>query len=68
MAPLVRAGMRVTVWRSGEEAEVRMAGTALEAGGRGASILVRAGLGNATLRGIVRGPGSVELVSRGGWQ
>lgn len=67
-APVVRAGTRVTVWRRGEKAEVQMTGTALEGGSVGETILVRAGLRNAALRGIVRGPASVELVPGKGWQ
>jgi Chaperone for flagella basal body P-ring formation len=67
-APVVRPGMRVTVWRRGEEAEIRMTGTALEAGGVGKVIRVRAGLSQATLHGVVRGPSSVELVPGKGWQ
>lgn len=66
--PVVRAGMRVAVWRLSGEAEIHMAGTALETGGVGKIIRVRAGLRNATLRGIVRGPASVELVYGKGWQ
>lgn len=66
--PAVRAGMRVRVWQRGEEAEIQMEGTALETGSVGRNILVRAGMGNATLHGIVRGPASVELVARKGWQ
>jgi hypothetical protein len=34
----------------------------------GKNIPVRAGMGNATLHGIVRGPASVELVPQKGWQ
>lgn len=64
-APVVRAGRRVSVWRRQDEAEIRMTGTALESGGLGEPIRVRAGWSNATLRGIVRGPDSVELAPRG---
>jgi hypothetical protein len=67
-APMVRAGMRVTVWRRGAEAEIHIAGTALEGGNAGRIIRVRAGLSNAMLRGIVRGPGSVELLPGKGWR
>ncbi len=57
----VRAGMQVTLsWRDGE-AEIRLMGTALEAGRVGETVRVRAGLHGAVLRGVVRGPAVVEL-------
>lgn len=64
----VRAGTRVTLWRHDQESMVQMAGTALETGSVGKKIRVRAGLGNATLTGIVRGPASVELIPGKGWR
>lgn len=57
----VRPGMRVML--TGQEAgsAIQLAGTALEQGRAGQSVRVRAGFHGATLRGIVRGPGLVEL-------
>lgn len=58
---VVRAGMQVTLsWRDGE-AEIRLAGTALETGSVGDSVRVRAGLHGAVLRGVVRGQALVEM-------
>lgn len=59
--PAVRMGMKVTLWRLEKKSEVRLSGTALEAGRVGQSVRVRAGLHGAVLRGVVRGPGVVEL-------
>lgn len=59
--PAVRMGMKVTLWRREEEIEVRLSGTALEAARVGETVRVRAGLHGAVLRGVVRGPGVVEL-------
>ena len=65
-APLVRAGMRVTVLRHGENAEIELNGTALGTGGAGQTVAVRAGLSGTTIVGIVRGPGVVELTRKKG--
>ena len=59
--PTVRAGMPVTVIGRGARAEIRLEGTALGTARRGETVPVRAGLGNSIVRGIVRGPGVVEL-------
>jgi hypothetical protein len=53
--------MRVTIVRDSLNEEIRLAGTALDAGERGQTVRVRAGWDSATLRGIVRGPALVEL-------
>lgn len=58
---LIRPGMRVTVEREGDHAQIRLTGTALEGGHAGQKVLVKAGLGAAPLHGIVRGPGLVVL-------
>lgn len=65
-APEVRSGMRVTLWRQGENADICLHGTAMGTARAGESVAVRAGLGGATLHGIVRGPGLVELLPRTG--
>jgi hypothetical protein len=59
---LVRPGMRVTVVKDSRQEEIRLTGTALDAGERGQTVRVRAGWDSATLRGIVRGPALVELM------
>jgi hypothetical protein len=59
--PDVRRGMRVSLGRRGEKADIRLVGTALSPGRVGDRVQVKAGLGGATLEGIVRGPGLVEL-------
>jgi hypothetical protein len=61
--PDVRRGMRVSLGRRGEKAEIHLFGTALDPGRVGDRIQVKAGMGGATLKGIVRGPGLVELQS-----
>jgi hypothetical protein len=58
---LVHAGMSVTVVGQIAETGVHLVGMALEQGHAGDSIRVRTGLHGAILRGIVRGPGLVEL-------
>jgi hypothetical protein len=66
-APEVRAGMRVTVERLEDRGEIHLLGTALGTARRGETVAVRAGFGGATLKGIVRGPGVVELwLAKGG--
>ena len=60
--PAVRSGARVTVIRREAMAEIRLQGTALGTAREGETIAVRAGLGNAVVRGIVRAPGIVEMV------
>jgi len=66
-APEVRRGMRVTLWRGEETAEVHLSGIALGTARRGQKVKVRAGLGVLVLDGIVRGPGLVELTTRKEW-
>lgn len=61
--PEVRQGMRVSLGRRGENADIHLFGTALSSGRGGDRVQVRAGLSGATLEGIVRGPGLVELQS-----
>ncbi len=60
-APEVRAGMRVSVWRRDEKSDIRLRGTALATARLGERVSVKAGLSGATLQGIVRGAGQVEL-------
>lgn len=60
-SPLVRTGMRVTLLRSTEGSQVHLTGTALGSGHAGNIVLVRAGLGQTPLRGVIRGPALVEL-------
>lgn len=57
----VRCGMKVTVWRHNGRTDLRLMGTALDAGRVGETVRVRAGLHGAVLRGVVRGPADVEL-------
>lgn len=64
--PAVRAGMHVTVIRHGATAEICLRGTALGTARTGERVAVRAGLGNAVVHGVVRGPGLVELASGDG--
>jgi len=59
--PAVRTGMKVTLWRLESNSEVRLSGTALGDARVGETVPVRAGLHGAVLRGVVRGPGLVEL-------
>jgi len=61
-APEVRSGMRVTVWRREANSCVRLSGVAMGTARLGERVKVRAGLGAASLDGIVRGPAQVELV------
>jgi hypothetical protein len=58
---LVRAGTRVTLAGQTSEGAIRLVGIALEQGRAGDSIRVKAGFHGATLPGIVRGQGLVEL-------
>ena len=60
---LVRPGMQVLVVKKSGTAEIRLRGTALEGGGAGSVVLVRAGMGRAVLRTVVVGPARVELAS-----
>lgn len=62
----VRAGMPVTVTGRGAMAEIRLRGTALGTAQVGEVVSVRAGLDHAVVRGVVRGPGLVELVPEKG--
>lgn len=66
-APEVRRGMRVTLWRGEETADVHLSGIALGTARRGQKVKVRAGLGVVVLEGIVRGPALVELTTREEW-
>ncbi len=59
-APAVQSGSRVELWSDGAP-RIRLSGIALESAPLGKSIHVRAGLGAVPLRGVVRGPHSVEL-------
>lgn len=61
-APLVRAGMTVSAVERTRIAELHLAGTALRAGWSGDTVEVRTGLHGAVRRGMVRGPGLVELL------
>jgi len=58
--PAIQSGSRVELWSDGAP-RIRLSGIALESAPVGKSIHVRAGLGLIPLRGIVRGPHSVEL-------
>ncbi|WP_446742367.1 hypothetical protein [Silvibacterium acidisoli] len=60
----VRAGTAVDLW-SGTGAAIHVKSVALETAQVGQPIHVRGVLGTAALRGIVRGPGSVELAPAG---
>lgn len=64
--PEVRAGMRVTLWRQEDSANIHLAGIALDTASHGQKVKVRAGLRAAILEGIVRGPALVELMPAGG--
>lgn len=59
--PAVRTGMRVTVIGRGTMADIRLHGRALGTARIGEEVGVRAGLGNSVVKGVVRGPGVVEL-------
>jgi hypothetical protein len=61
---LVAAASRVRLWRRDSVAAIDLAGTALDSGAEGAEIRVRVTAGGQLLRGIVRGPASVELSLR----
>lgn len=58
--PAVQSGTRVELWSDGGS-RIRLSGIAVESAKVGQPIHVRAGLGAVPLRGIVRGPHSVEL-------
>lgn len=62
-APDVHAGMRVVMTRQDENGEIHLVGTALGTGHAGERVAVRTGSRGTILRGIVRGPGRVELDS-----
>jgi len=57
----VLAGSRVRLWKQDSQVRIEMAGVALESGGIGVPVRVRMPVGGQVLRGVVRGPGSVEL-------
>lgn len=61
----VRAGMPVMLWLDGS-ARIRLSGIATQSAKLGASVVVRCG-SDRLLRGVVRGPGSVELEVTPGW-
>jgi hypothetical protein len=60
-APEVRIGMWVTAWRRDESGEIHLRGTAMGTARTGEKVSLTAGPRGATLGGIVRGPGLVEL-------
>jgi hypothetical protein len=60
--PVVTAGMRVVLWSEESRAVMRFTGTALAAARTGETVRVRVGFEGRVLTGVVRGPGSVELV------
>jgi hypothetical protein len=63
--PAVAAGGAVRVWRRDGSVAIDLGGVALESGGTGSRIRVRIQPGGKTLRGTVRGAGSVELEAPG---
>jgi hypothetical protein len=60
--PQVAAGMKVTLWSRETHVEMRLSGTALAAARTGDTVRVRAGLEGSVLKGVVRGPASVEML------
>jgi hypothetical protein len=62
----VRAGMRVSVYRRDGEAEIHLAGVALESGWAGDKVAVETGWHGLVLHGVVRGPALVELLVESG--
>lgn len=58
----VRGGSRVLVWRTSGDVQIQLTGVAVESAPLGAELAVRIGMQGAVIRGIVRGPDSVELV------
>lgn len=65
-AAYVRPGMRVSVFRRDGEAEVHLVGVALGSGSAGDVVAVRAGWHGWVLRGVVRGPALVEMLTASG--
>lgn len=59
--PAVGIGTRVALCFRDEDTKLRLTGWALEPGRAGDVIRVRAGLHGAVLRGVVLGPGVMEL-------
>ena len=59
--PLVRAGMRVVVTWQDPNSHGSLTGTALATAGLGQTVAVRTGPGQGRMRGVVCGPGRVEL-------
>jgi len=55
------AGARVHLWKQDSRVRIELAGVALESGAIGRPVRVRMPAAGQVLRGIVRGPGSVEL-------
>ncbi|HZD50377.1 MAG TPA: flagella basal body P-ring formation protein FlgA, partial [Silvibacterium sp.] len=58
--PAVESGARVELWSEGA-ASIHLSGVALDSASVGQEIRVRAGVNGKALRGVVRGPRSVEL-------
>lgn len=65
--PEVISGMHVRLWSAGNEAAIQFIGVALATARMGETVRVRTGLRDVVLTGVVRGPGSVELVTPGRW-
>lgn len=59
---LVRPGMRVTLVGSGAALSMHLSGTALAGGHDGETIPVRGAFRGTLLRGIVRGPGLLQIL------
>lgn len=59
----VRGGARVVLWRTSGDVQIQLTGIALESAPLGAELAVRIGMQGAVVRGIVRGPDSVELIT-----
>lgn len=58
----VRGGSHVLVWRTSGNVQIQLTGIALESAPLGAELAVRIGAEGGVVHGIVRGPGSVELL------
>jgi len=66
--PEVLSGMQVRLWSSGNGAEMQFTGVAMEAAYVGKMVRVRTGFRGTVLSGVVRGPGSVELIKSRDWK
>ena len=62
--PEVQSGMRVNLWRKSEEADIHLRGKALGAARTGESVWVKTEFGTIPVKGIVWGPGLVELLQQ----